>query len=259
MQKHKFSPTPKMIGYLIKFALRLSAFGIMIWLYIRDKQVFYQYTTAPLSKGFNFMHMMWLIFMGLMTLHMFPTKILSMGAGKSCKENFVAVPDYSESKLQKFVRDENIKARHCMLAWLGGNTIIATLYFSGILGKPELLLLTGFYFICDYICILIFCPFQTFGMKNYCCVNCRIYDWGHFMMFTPMLLLGTFYSLSLFFMGTAVIIHWEIKWRKHPERFWHGSNQTLNCKNCRDKTCQIKKAVRNSLRDCRKTINKMGF
>ena len=243
MQKNKFIPTPKMISYLVKFALRLSAFSIMIWLYIRDKQAFYQYTITPISKDFNFMHMMWFIFMGIMTLHLFPTKILSMGSGKSCKENFVAVPDYSESELQKFVRNENIKALHCMLAWLGGNSAVALLYFCGIIEKPELLLLTGFYFICDYICILIFCPFQTFGMKNYCCVNCRIYDWGHFMMFTPMLFIKNFYSWSLFFTSLVVLIHWEMVYSKHPERFWEGSNATLKCQNCKERTCQIKKKL----------------
>ncbi len=247
MSCNKFIPTPKMIGYLIKFPLRISAFVIMIVLYIRDKQAFYEYTTAPIGEGINFMHIMWGVFMGLMTLHLFPTGILSMGAGKSRKANFVPVPDYSAEKLDEFVKDENRKARNCMIVWLSGNAVIGLLYFLGILGKPELLLLTGFYFISDYICIVIFCPFQTFGMKNRCCVNCRIYDWGHFMMFTPMIFLGTFYSLSLFFMGTAVIIHWEYLWKKSPERFWYGSNQTLSCKNCKDKTCQIKKAVRNSL------------
>ena len=242
-----FSATPKLISYLIKFAFRLSAFGIMLWLYIHDKSAFYLQTTTSPTERFTFMHMMWLVFMGLMLLHIFPTKILSMGAGKSLKANFVPIKSYSEAELLDFVRNENKKSRRCMLAWLGGNSVIILLYLFGVIGKPELLLLTGFYFLCDYICILIFCPFQTFGQKDKCCVNCRIYDWGHFFMFTPMLFVGTFYSLSLFFMGSAVIIVWEIKWKKHPERFWYGSNKTLSCTHCKDKTCQIKQAVRNSV------------
>ena len=247
MYHNKFIPTPKMIGYLIKFPLRIFAFVTMLVLYINDKKSFYEYTTAPIWDGLNFMHIMWCIFMGFMMLHLFPTDVLSMGAGKSRSKNYVPVPDYSVQALDEFVKSENRKARNCMIVWLAGNAVIALLYFIGIIGTAELLLFTGFYFICDYICIVIFCPFQTIGMKNRCCVNCRIYDWGHFMMFTPMILLGTFYGLSLFLMGTAVIIHWEYFWRKYPERFWYGSNQTLSCKNCKDKTCQIKKAVRNSL------------
>ncbi|MBR3970835.1 MAG: hypothetical protein IKJ87_07125 [Ruminococcus sp.] len=244
MNNLKFIPTPKIIGYFIKFILRITAFIIMIWLYIRDKNAFYQYTiTSPMNE-FNFMHLMWLIFIGLMTLHLFPSKLLSMGAGKSCKSNFTPVQNYSEADLLTFVQNENKKAWRCMLCWLLGNAAIGLLYYCGIIGKPEILLISGFFFICDYICILIFCPFQTFGMKNRCCVNCRIYDWGHFMMFTPMLFLGTFYSLPLFFMSCAVIIHWEVKWTNHPERFWYGSNQILSCKNCRDKTCQLKRKLK---------------
>lgn len=243
MKRKKYITTARMRIYLIKFALRLTAFGIMTALYIRDKNKFYRYTITPVTKGLNFMHFMWLVFMGLMVLHLFPTNILSMGGAKAIKSNYRAVPDYSGYELLEFVQNENKKAWKCMTAWLAGNAGVGILYFLKIIGKPELLLLTGFYFISDYICILIFCPFQTFGQKDRCCVNCRIYDWGHFFMFTPMLFIGTFYSWSLFLMGTAVIIHWEYVWTNHPERFWHGSNQTLKCINCRDKTCAIKKDV----------------
>ena len=80
-------------------------------------------------------------------------------------------------------------------------------------------------------------------MKNKCCINCRIHDWGHFMMFTPMLFIKNFYSWSLFFTSLVVLIHWEIVYAQHPERFWEGSNKTLQCANCKEKTCQIKKKI----------------
>lgn len=243
MKKGKYITTNKMRLYILKFALRLTLFGIMTALYIRDKNEFYQYTVTSVTKEFNFMHFMWLVFMCLMISHLFPTKFLSMGGAKSKEVNYHAVRDYSEYELLKFVHNENKKAWKSMLRWLIGNAVVGLLYFSGIIGKPELLLITGFYFVSDYICILIFCPFQTFGQKDQCCINCRIYDWGHFFMFTPMLFIKSFYSWSLFFMGAAVIIHWEYLWTNYPERFWYGSNEILKCINCRDKTCVIKKNV----------------
>lgn len=239
----KYVTTWKMSAYLFKFALRLSAFAVMIALYIRDKDKFFRYTVTSVKEGFNFMHLMWIIFMSLMISHLFPTKFHSMGAGKIKKSNFVPVENYSESELLKFVHSENRKAWNSMIAWLSGNAVVGILYFLKIIGNAELLLITGFYFVSDYICILIFCPFQTFGQKDRCCVNCRIYDWGHFFMFTPMLFIRSFYSLSLFFMGAVVIIHWEYMWTKYPEHFWYGSNQTLSCACCKDKTCTIKKDV----------------
>jgi len=105
------------------------------------------------------------------------------------------------------------------------------------------LMLTVFFYLCDYICILIYCPFQHLIMKNRCCVNCRIYDWGHFMMFTPMLFIRNFFSWSLFFTSCVVLLNWEITYAKHPERFFYGSNQSLQCANCKDKICTVKKKV----------------
>ncbi|MCR4888833.1 MAG: hypothetical protein K5979_06615 [Ruminococcus sp.] len=241
--------TKKMRFYLVKFAFRIIAFIIMLSLYLTDRERFYEYTVTPVTKGLNFMHIMWCVYMGLMILHIFPGKVMSMGAGKIRRAYYVPVEGYSEEKLLKYVQNENRKAWKVMLFWIFANGIFGILYYTGIIGKPELVLLTTFYFLSDYICILIFCPFQTFGQKDRCCVACRIYDWGHFFMFTPMLFIGTFYSQTLFWMGTAVIVHWEVMFTMHPERFWDGSNQAIRCANCNDKTCTVKRQVTRNILD----------
>ena len=166
-----------------------------------------------------------------------------MALRKNEKENFQEVEGYSETELLKFVQDQNVKAWKVMLVWLSFNAIWGILYLCGVIEVADLLMLTVFYFLCDYICILFFCPFQKVIMKNKCCVNCRIYDWGHFMMFTPMLFIQNFFSWSLFFTSVVVLIRWEISYAQNPQRFWSGSNKTLQCANCKDKTCQIKKRL----------------
>ena len=50
------------------------------------------------------------------------------------------------------------------------------------------------YGVCDIICILFFCPFQTWFMKNRCCTTCRIYNWDFAMLCTPFLLIPGFYN-----------------------------------------------------------------
>ena len=57
--------------------------------------------------------------------------------------------------------------------------------------------------------------------------------------------LGVPEELSVIVLRAALtlLIHWEIGYAKHPERFWYGSNKTLQCANCKDKTCQIKKKL----------------
>ncbi|MBO6169693.1 MAG: hypothetical protein J6O51_06945 [Bacteroidales bacterium] len=63
------------------------------------------------------------------------------------------------------------------------------------------------------------------------------------MMFTPMIFIRHFFSWTLFWMSVLVLIRWEIVYARYPERFWDGSNRTLRCTKCADKTCQIKKLL----------------
>ena len=232
--------------YLVKFIIRLCIFFAVLAAYLTQKKVLYGFMTHKFTfgiaeYGISPLHVLWLVFMIMMITHLFPNEKLSMALKKNKKENYIEVKGYSEQELLKFVQDQNIKAWTVMLIWLCFNAIWGFLYLFEVIDNADLLMLTVFYFLCDYICILFFCPFQTYIMKNKCCVNCRIYDWGHFMMFTPMLFIKNFFSWSLFFTSLIVLIHWEIVYAKYPQRFWSGSNKTLQCGTCKDKTCQMKK------------------
>ncbi len=202
---------------------------------------------TPLFAGVSPMHVLWLMFMVMMILHIFPLEKVTMALKKAESEPYKEVEGYSELELHQFVQQQNARSWIVMLVWLIFNAVFGALYVFEIIGIPDMIMLTVFYFLCDYICILIYCPFQHLIMKNRCCVNCRIYDWGHFMMFTPMLFVQNFFSWSLFFTSCVVLIRWEVIYARHPERFWSGSNKTLQCANCEDKTCQLKrKIMRNS-------------
>ena len=238
-----FVKTKMMTNYLIKFAIRIIVFVLVLVLYLCNKPLMYQLMTQPIWMGITPIHVLWLLFMGMMFLHIFPMKQVTMALLKSEKKEYVPQEQYSKAELFDYIKEQNAKAWKVMLIWLCFNAIFGVLYLFERIDIADLLMLTVFYFLCDYICILIFCPFQTGIMKNKCCINCRIYDWGHFMMFTPMLFIQNFFSWSLFFTSCIVLIKWEIIYAKHPERFWSGSSKKLQCTNCQDKTCQIKKAI----------------
>lgn len=229
--------------YLAKFAIRLCVFISVLIFYLVDQERMRRLMTEPIWNGISPIHVLWLVFMCIMISHIFPSEKLPMGLRKAKKQHYMEMSDYSELELLKFVQTQNVRAWKVMLVWLCFNAIFGVLYLLGIIDNADLLMLTVFYFLCDYICILFFCPFQSIIMKNRCCVNCRIYEWGHFMMFTPMLFIRNFFSWSLFFTALVVLLRWEMTYAKHPERFWSGSNKTLQCQNCKDKTCQIKKKI----------------
>lgn len=80
--------------------------------------------------------------------------------------------------------------------WIGFNLIFFVLYRQGIIGVPELMLLTLFYFLSDMICVLYFCPFRLM-MHTRCCTTCRIFNWDSMMMCTSLLFIGGIYGWSL--------------------------------------------------------------
>ena len=131
-----------------------------------------------------------------------------------------------------------------MLLWLSFNAIWGVLYLIGILDVADLLMLTVFYFLCDYICILFFCPFQTWIMKNRCCTTCRIYNWDFAMMFTPLVFIPGIYTYSLLGCALLLLLRWEITYRCHPERFSDATNRCLHCTNCEEKLCNHKTQLR---------------
>ncbi len=241
----KFPITAMMVRYLLKFAMRFVIFLGVFLFYFLDKPQMVEIMQAPISNGINFLHVIWLIFMLTMISHLFPREKVTMALLKGRSEKFVPDEKYQRVELLEYVHDSNIKAWKVMLVWLMLNAVVGLLYLLGILETVDLLMLTIFYYLSEYICFLFFCPFQTLLMKNKCCVNCRIYDWGHFMMFTPMLFIQNFFSWSLFFTSCVVLIHWELVYAKHPERFWEGANRSLRCQNCKDKTCRIKNKISN--------------
>lgn len=229
--------------YLAKFCLRLAIFLGCVGAYFYDKTLFTKVMVTPFWKGFSPYHVIWALFMVTMISHLIPNNRLTM-AWQKARENYFRPDDsHSDVELMRYIQTQNIGAWRVMLVWMFFNAIFGVLYLVGIISASELFLLTTFYYLSDYICILFFCPFQTFIMKNKCCVNCRIYDWGHFMMFTPMLFIRNFYCWSLFFTSLVVLIHWELGYASHMERFWEGSNKTLRCENCKERTCAVKKML----------------
>ncbi|MBQ8537093.1 MAG: hypothetical protein IJ461_06810, partial [Clostridia bacterium] len=66
-------------------------------------------------------------------------------------------------------------------------------------------------------------------MKNRCCTTCRIFNWDHLMMFSPLVFIHSFYAQSLFLLALAVFFVWEGCILLYPERFWEQTNEALRC------------------------------
>lgn len=172
-----------------------------------------------------------------MLLRLLPSRIESPGCQKQFKRNYLPTGEKTP-KLQSWKRTLAVVA-----AWLGLNGVIGALFFLGIIDKGILVLISLAYGVCDMICILFFCPFQTWFMKNRCCTDCRIYNWDFAMMFTPYVFTPNVYTWSILGLAVILLIRWEVTLRLHPERFASNTNACISCGHCTEKLCQHKKQL----------------
>ncbi len=188
----------------------------------------------------------WAVFVVEMILRFFPSSFESMGCQKQFKRNFQPKENAIHTKTL------NRGIGWVILFWIVLNGGIGALYYVGCIDEGILVLISLFYSVCDMICILFFCPFQTWIMKNKCCTSCRIYNWDYAMMFTPLIFVENIFAWSILFFAVVLLLRWEITAYLHPERFSESENACLSCANCKEKLCHHKTQLRHFLATYRK-------
>lgn len=227
--------------YNIKLAVRVTVFVMAVVLYIINRD-WLDFTSEWTKEHFAPTHFLWIVLMIEIFMQLNPSSKVSKGCLKQFPIHYKAPENgYDKEELCRQIKERNKGALKVLIVWVLFNAIFASLYFLGIIDIPEMVLLSLFYYVADLICIIFYCPFQHLLMKNRCCVTCRIFAWGIPMMLTPMFCIISFYSTTLSIMALFVALIWEIKYRRHPERFFEISNANLQCANCKDKMCKIKK------------------
>lgn len=239
MAKHKIRLSKISLLHYWKLFFRGGLFLISAFLYIYDRIAaaqaditFMGFITHPYIMSF-----IWIAFAVEMLLRFFPSQLESAGCQKVFARN------YQPALESKKPRDDRKATLAILAAWLGLNGVIAVLYFAHIIDAGILILIALAYSVCDMICILFFCPFQTWFLKNKCCGTCRIYNWDFAMMFTPLVLVPHPFTWSLFGLGLVLVIHWEVTHYRHPERFYEETNCALSCANCKERLCSHKKQL----------------
>lgn len=104
----------------------------------------------------------WLFFIIGMSLRFFPSKFESMGCQKQFAKNYEPIGEQCVPTNQSWKRTALVA-----VIWLALNAVIGALYFTGIFDRGMLILIALAYSVCDIICILFFCPFQTWFMPEY--------------------------------------------------------------------------------------------
>lgn len=180
----------------------------------------------------------WAVLAVEMAARFFPSHLESMGCQKQFAANYIPAEEAGAGP-----GNINRGLPAVILSWTALNGCIGALHFAGVLPDGVLILIALFYSVCDLICILFFCPFQSWMMKNRCCTTCRIYNWDYPMMCTPLLFLPSVYTWSLCALALCLLLRWELNASRHPERFSVRANAGLRCENCAEKLCRHKKQL----------------
>ncbi len=224
-----------------KLVFRSALFAIALVVYIINR---IRNATSPfggLEKQPFILTFIWIVFVTEMIFRFFPSKMESMGCEKQFKRNFKPTGKSTP---------ENISWKSTfsiVIAWIILNGCIGLLYYNNIIDEGILLLISLAYSACDMICILFFCPFQTWFMKNKCCTTCRIYNWDYAMMFTPLVFTKDPFYLSILACAIILLIRWEITYKLYPQRFSETTNCSLSCVNCEEKLCHHKRQLKSFL------------
>ncbi len=189
----------------------------------------------------------WIVIAVEMVLRSFPSRLESPG----CQKQFARNMQYTGNT--DFEIPDNNATVLVLLLWIALNGAFGALYLLGIFDSDVMLLICLAYSVCDLICILFFCPFQSWFLKNKCCVTCRIYNWDYAMMFTPLFFVPRIYTWSLLIMALLLLLRWELTVWLHPARFSEKTNAYLNCSNCPEKLCSHKTQLRRLWKRIEKT------
>lgn len=224
--------------HFIKLVLRFAFFVCATLLYISAKLQNASGAFGGYEKSPPLLALIWCVYAIEMAFRFFPSRLESPGCQKQFEKSFKPTGE-KVPELQSWKRTLSVA-----LSWLILNAAIGALYYTHVIDAGILVLISLAYGVCDMICILFFCPFQTWFMKNRCCTECRIYNWDFAMMFTPFLFIPHWYTYSLLLMSLMLLFRWEMTYRLHPERFSEKTNACISCKNCTEKLCKHKKHIR---------------
>lgn len=224
--------------YVLRLIFRCFTFIFCTLIFIIRPEEFTVLQGMSFFHRFSVLHLLWGAWVIDMICQLIPIKDkIPLGSQKLFRQRFRPIKEkINYAALRQYVLSTTKSAYKVFLMWSALLAALGALYFTGTLHYTALFLFSAAFYVCDLICVLIWCPFRLI-LQNRCCTTCRIYNWDHLMMFTPMIFIKGFYSISLLVMAFVIWLVWELHVALYPERFWEHSNEALRCSECTDKLC----------------------
>ncbi len=224
--------------YFARLVGRCIIFILCIWAWLVKPDIYFVLNGMNFFKTLSPLHLLWAIWVVDMFLQIVPIKNkVPVGSQKLFANHFRPIRDkINHEALRSYIVATTKAAYKVFILWCLLIAGIGALYYFGVIDQIGLFMISVLFYVCDLICVLIWCPFRLI-MKNRCCTTCRIFNWDHLMMFSPLIFTNGFFTGSLLIMSVIAWLVWELCVMMYPERFWDHSNAALQCAECTDKLC----------------------
>lgn len=224
--------------YFARLVGRCIIFILCIWAWLVKPDIYFVLNGMNFFETLSPLHLLWAIWVVDMFLQIVPIKNkVPVGSQKLFANHFRPIRDkINHEALRSYIVATTKAAYKVFILWCLLIAGIGLLYYWRIIDKIALFMISVLFYVCDLICVLIWCPFRLI-MKNRCCTTCRIFNWDHLMMFSPLIFTNGFFTSSLLIMSVIAWLVWELCVMMYPERFWDHSNAALQCAECTDKLC----------------------
>jgi hypothetical protein len=230
--------------YKQKLLFRGLLVGVILITYLLFPENFYQIAFYNIAFGITPVHIIWFILIVEMLIVFIPGLNNYVSCGKHLSKHYIPNPEpYDREELRRHTIKMNKASIGTVAVWLLFLIIIAFLYKTNTITEIDIILVVFILYFCDQVCINIWCPFQSFIMKCKCCNTCRIFNWGHFMIFSPLVYVRDPYAPTLLLLSFFIFIQWEYLHYKYPQRFSEISNLALRCNHCKDPVCSYKRQL----------------
>ena len=162
----------------------------------------------------------------------------SIYSAKMQKRLYIEVDNYDETELKKLA-NRDTRVAYVIFLLYASLIIGLGLLYRNINWLDDWFIYLVFFTLnfADYFCIMIWCPFRRWFLKNSCCNTCRISNWDRIMKFSILIFIPNIYTITIFVIGCLIFLYWEVQHLIHPERFYRISNKRLWCSNCDKITC----------------------
>ena len=232
--------------YTAKLAGRILVLCLCGFLYVFDRSEFDILRGMHFFERFSVLHILWIIWMIDMLWQLVPVnRRTALGSKKLFRAYYrPARGAVNKQALKAYIKDAAKSAYKVFLLWAALTAAMGVLYQRQIIDDAFLFMSAVFFYVCDLVCVLVWCPFRLI-MRSRCCTTCRIFNWDHLMMVTPLAGVRSFFCGSLVAAALFVFLLWEYRVYRYPKRFFEGTNDALKCRNCTDLLCKKKRRDKN--------------